>query len=252
MKRLLPYILCLPFLLGFRYVPEILYVTAKEGLMLRSGPDRKATPIALLGKGTILKVVGLDLTPDGADKLQTIDGVSGHWYKVEYGKKTGWAFGGYMRDPQMAFMEAARMNDQETMTEELKFGAKPNMRIYGGDTALLWAAENPDPSSITFLLQFSPGVDVKNDALLRAITKGNSDSVRTLLQAGASPNAFSPTSNMVLLSAIRLGKTESVRLLLEFGANANASDTFGDTPMKAARAKGLPEIIKLLLAAGAR
>ncbi|MCS6820955.1 MAG: SH3 domain-containing protein [Microscillaceae bacterium] len=65
-------------------------VTAKSGLSLRKSPDFKAKLITVLPANAVVEVI----EKDKADELK---GKKGNWYKVEYGKYQGYAFGAYLK-----------------------------------------------------------------------------------------------------------------------------------------------------------
>lgn len=64
-------------------------VTAESGLVLREQPAASAGKILTLIKNTNILVVKKG--PEGV-----ADGKKERWYKVEFGDKTGWVFGGYI------------------------------------------------------------------------------------------------------------------------------------------------------------
>jgi ankyrin repeat protein len=83
---------------------------------------------------------------------------------------------------------------------------------------------------------------------------GTPAAVATLLKAGASVAALSrnPQQNQPLHAALALGKNlESVRLLLEYGASANASQAGGFTPIFSAAVANRRDLVELLFAHGA-
>lgn len=82
-----------------------------------------------------------------------------------------------------------------------------------------------------------------------AIWTRDTDSVRTLLEAGANAN---PPGDSYLSLATARGDARVLQMLLEAGADVNAVDGNGDTALlHAARAKN-PESLQILLAAGAQ
>jgi ankyrin repeat protein len=95
-------------------------------------------------------------------------------------------------------MDAAYRNDEKTIEQLLRGGARVNEANEYGATALYVAAANADASL-----------------------------VRRLLMAKADPNAHLASGETPLMEAARRGKTESVALLLEAGANPNASELNG-------------------------
>lgn len=92
----------------------------------------------------------------------------------------------------------------------------------------------------------------ETDALLRAASAGNADTVRTLL---ASPNVdvngIDDHGNTALIQAARFGHDEVVTALLLAKADMNAKNDEGKTALMLAAEGGHDETIKMLTSAGA-
>ena len=92
----------------------------------------------------------------------------------------------------------------------------------------------------------------ETDALLRAATAGNADTVRTLL---ASPNVdingVDEHGNTPLIQASRFGHDDVVNALLIAKANVNARNDEGKTALMLAAEGGHEEAVLLLTQAGA-
>lgn len=92
----------------------------------------------------------------------------------------------------------------------------------------------------------------ETDALLRAATAGNADTVRTLL---ASPNTdvngVDEHGNTPLIQASRFGHDDVVTALLIAKANVNARNDEGKTALMLAAEGGHEETVLLLTQAGA-
>lgn len=82
-----------------------------------------------------------------------------------------------------------------------------------------------------------------------AVLKGDIDTVRTLLQAGANPNPSVWYETPVLVVAARKGNLEIVQELIAAGANVNRG--FDELPLHTAAKQGHLEVVRLLLDAGA-
>jgi uncharacterized protein YgiM (DUF1202 family) len=80
-------------------------VIAKTGLSLRAKPSGKSKLVALLPTNSIVQILE-------TGKEETIKGKTAPWYKVRYGKKEGYAFGGYLK--KGAKVEATNDADAET------------------------------------------------------------------------------------------------------------------------------------------
>src|SRR3954471_21816398 len=78
---------------------------------------------------------------------------------------------------------------------------------------------------------------------------GGAEAVRTILAAGADPDADADNAIGVrpIHSAAAVGAVEAVRALLEAGANPDVKQKSGHTPLDAARHLGNTELEQLLL-----
>ncbi len=93
---------------------------------------------------------------------------------------------------------------------------------------------------------------LETDALLRAATAGNADTVRTLL---ASPNVdvngVDEHGNTPLIQAARFGHDDVVTALLIAKANVSARNAEGKTAFMLAAEGGHDETVRILTQAGA-
>jgi len=90
-------------------------------------------------------------------------------------------------------------------------------------------------------------------ALMRAASKGHSEVVKILLDAGADPNARSRDEDETtsLIWSSNHGFLEVVRLLLDAGARIADEDSEGDTALiKACKGRAGTPVVKLLLDKG--
>ena len=87
--------------------------------------------------------------------------------------------------------------------------------------------------------------------LCAAAKKGDLSAVKTLLAAGADPNAADTASSPPLQYAASSGNISVVQALLAKGANARARDRVGSTALHAAAVDREVRIAEALLAAGA-
>ena len=88
-------------------------------------------------------------------------------------------------------------------------------------------------------------------ALIRASAKGNVETVRLLLRAGANKDLENREGNTALIYACLRGHMEIVRMLLEAGADTELTNKIGDTALTLACAAGRVEIVRSLLDARA-
>ncbi|WP_026416418.1 ankyrin repeat domain-containing protein [Actinomadura oligospora] len=93
----------------------------------------------------------------------------------------------------------------------------------------------------------------ESQRLMTAVTAGDAEAVRALLQSGARVDERFPVVNgfndahTPLLVASRDGHTEAARLLLEAGADVNATEpTFGAVPLHKAVYNGHVELTRLI------
>lgn len=92
----------------------------------------------------------------------------------------------------------------------------------------------------------------ETDALLRAATAGNADTVRTLLASpSADVNGIDEHGNTPLIQAARFGHDDVVTALLIAKANVNARNDQGKTALMLAAEGGHDETVRVLTQAGA-
>ena len=85
-----------------------------------------------------------------------------------------------------------------------------------------------------------------NTALMFAAVEGHTESIQTLLAAGANPNLANKDGFTALMFAVLEGHTESIQTLLAAGANPNLATKRGDTALIAAADMGHTEIVRIL------
>ena len=88
--------------------------------------------------------------------------------------------------------------------------------------------------------------------LVIAASKGEADTVRSLLAQGASVNATSADGRTALIAAVQQGHIDVVQSLIDGGANLDAATRGTGTALEVAERKGEAQIAALLLASGAR
>lgn len=88
-------------------------------------------------------------------------------------------------------------------------------------------------------------------ALLAAISAGETDTVRALLAAGASPRASNSAGEAALIIAASAGRAEIVEALLRAGADVDVLGRYRMTPLMMASERGYGQAVAALLAAGA-
>jgi ankyrin repeat protein len=139
-------------------------------------------------------------------------------------------------DPNIALMSgetplmlAAREGNAATVRALLEGGADPNAQEKNGrQTALMWAIAEHHPEVTKELLEHKADVNAKSRTGFTALmfaARGDVDSARILLNAGADPNATIPDwGGTALIIASTMGQTDIVGALLDKGADPNYKD----------------------------
>lgn len=87
--------------------------------------------------------------------------------------------------------------------------------------------------------------------LMLGIIRGEVDTVKMLVKAGADVNGISPEGCPYLILGANAGHTDIVRILVEAGADPNARDKNGLTALIAGSDQGHTEVVKMLIEAEA-
>lgn len=124
------------------------------------------------------------------------------------------------------------------------------------------------PLLIILALAFAPEIFPDHGVLYEAISKGDLQRLRTLLDRGADLNVrytfqsglrkpgrrasrFGWNEQPLLLYALSYNHVDMAKLLLERGANPNVTDTYGNTALWHAVPLGDASLVRLFLAKGA-
>ena len=138
-------------------------------------------------------------------------------------------------------VDAAKGADWDAVRVLLEQGADVDLAAADGTTALHWASYWDDVA----------GADAANDLgatpLWNASLNGSSAMVRSLLEAGADPNAALILGETVVMTAARSGNASAVGQLLASGADPNVSAARGQTALMWAAAQGHSDVVAIWL-----
>src|SRR5262252_4940437 len=134
---------------------------------------------------------------------------------------------------------AARLGNVETVRALREGGADPNAHEKNGQqTALMWAIAERHSAITEEMVKHKVDVNgrSKNGATaLMFAARGDANSARILLAAGADPNVQIPDwGGTALIIAATMGKTDVVKVLLDGGADPNLKDRNSFTALHAA------------------
>ena len=87
--------------------------------------------------------------------------------------------------------------------------------------------------------------------LLDAARNGDTELLRSYLNAGAPATLTSYAGDSLVMLAAYHGHAETVQLILHHGGDANAANDRGQTPLAGAVFKGYSDVARVLLDAGA-
>jgi uncharacterized protein len=119
-----------------------------------------------------------------------------------------------------------------------------------GQPAPSTGAETTDAGRITSVEPGNP--NEQEAALLAAAAKGETGTVKALLDKGVNVNVRDRDTSFPLANAIWFGHVDTVRVLMDHGADLNARKNDGATPMLLSQWSKHPEITEILKKAGAK
>jgi ankyrin repeat protein len=169
-----------------------------------------------------------------------------------------------------AVLEAAQMNDLDSVKILLAAGAEADAADDDGFTPLMWAASNCNTEMAKLLISNKANVNAENKSqgevkfgkiqlikltpLMLGSTFCSADMPKLLLGAGAKVNATDVRGMTPLMFAVatEAGKPAVVNTLVKAGADVNAKTTVNETALDWAKKIGHKDVIAALTAAGAK
>ena len=158
--------------------------------------------------------------------------------------------------------EAVEEGNAEIVQILVDAGADIEAKGFMGQTPLGLAAEEGATEIMQILLGKLAGSGTQegedkqapaigSEALFTAIEKGDVETVRLLVEAGADVNAAAGFGgNTPLHEAVEEGNAEIVQILVDAGADIEAEGFMGRTPLSLAAEEGAIEIMRILLGLG--
>jgi hypothetical protein len=158
-----------------------------------------------------------------------------------------------LTDEELQGLEAQILAEREAVRQaeaEDRLKEKPS-------SELLLAARNGNIVLVIASLDLGADVNTRSESngytpLIWASSRGHTEAVRLLLEAGADVDLEANDGQTALMRAADYGHAEVVELLLKSGADVNTQNKNGITAMRLATLKGHTQIILLLQTAGAK
>lgn len=156
-------------------------------------------------------------------------------------------------EASLSLWEAIRRGDVETVRQLVHQGRALHELDAQGRNVLMFACSEGRADVIGVLLDVLPA-DFKGksgDTPLMHCQDGQS--ARTLLEAGAKPNAFNCFGESALFRAVRRNhELDLLRVLVDGGANPTLADNYGNTPLSYAASQDRADQIEILLSGSGR
>jgi len=142
---------------------------------------------------------------------------------------------------------AAGLGSPEAVQVLLEAGADVNVQDSNGMTPLMWAANVGDPRNVA-ILATSPNINLNatdkvssETALMRAARNGKVDSLKILIERGASVDLRNQQNMTALLSAAQTGSLDAIMVIVAGKADVNAKDARGRNALDFASVRVDPE-----------
>ena len=208
------------------YQPIKARTPANAGSTITTGPDTYDTAI-LTNPGLELQLLGT-VTTDGGEKFAVIEETVG--------------------GQQQLYREGSRVKN--AVIDKISRGKV--VLLVNGRREILEVAKSWGIAELK-------GTESGNNseagltALMDAVSQGNVEATKLLLDRGADVNAMDSYGNTALILAARSLRSDLVRMLIDSGADVNQKDNVGNTPLiDTARYAGEStlEVIEILIAEG--
>ena len=169
---------------------------------------------------------------------------------------------------EVEMLQVAAKGENARIKELLDKGVDVNMRGNDRNTPIMEAAYAGHIDTVKLLLDHGADLSAKkNDgadpgglthskevielfknvsALVEASGKGNTQTLKELIDKGTPVNGLDKFGHSALTEACYCGKTDVVKLLLEKGANPTTKKSDGETPLSLATGQKHDDIVKLL------
>jgi ankyrin repeat protein len=158
------------------------------------------------------------------------------------------------KDIDIAFLK--KLFSKFKSSKDGRFGDYINEKDFVGNLPLFSAISSGNVELVKLLLDNGADLNVQNkygeSPLHKACSGGHASIVKLLLEKGVGLNAQDKYGESPLHKACFSGYYNIVKLLLEKGVDPNVQDKDGESPLHKARSKGHDGIAKLLLEHGAK
>ncbi len=231
---------------GASEIMKVLLGRAPDSATAASGDGQKAASPSAIGSKALFAAIESDnaamvrlLVEAGAD-VNAAEGFGGNTPLHEAVEEGNAEIVQILVDAG-ADIEAEGFMDQTPLSLAAEEGASEILQILLGQSADNGTQEGEDKQA--------PAIG--SEALFTAIEKGDVETVRLLVEAGADVNAAEGFGgNTPLHEAVKKGDVEIVKILVAAGADVNAEGYFDRTPLTLATEEGATEILQILLGTG--
>lgn len=155
----------------------------------------------------------------------------------------------------LSIWDAAAAGDTEVLQHDLDRVSLDSLDPYEGKTPLMHAASNHQVETVRWLIDQGASLSMLSrtgmSGLFYAARAGDAEIVSLLIANGCDPNLYSGEGHPPLLGAVRSGDLASFQALLEHGADPSGGSMAGWAPLHQAASQNQTEMIEILHEAGA-